>query len=157
MDINAVYTDNSFNIFMYKSSRKNARTSDLIITYHLIKRGEDKKVSDERILQQLINTVEKVVYQAKIYSKHLELTTTLTLNSTAKYRNANNEDYMTQVTTQYRVADRKQYSSIELVISDVIAWYRLIYPYMTLHSKEVFTNPSIKNLINDFYHGKGVL
>ena len=146
------YALNAANILLYKSSRKNAKRTDLININHLINHEKDRRVNDERILQQLAGTVETIVYESLAFNKYLEFKCFMHTFKAVSYLNANNEIYHTVEDINVDRA-RNKYNSIEQVINEVFNIYALIYPYNEISRKTVFDNPSIKYFINMYYHG----
>lgn len=146
------YSLNAASILLYKSSRKNAKCTDFINIDHLINHEKDRRVNDERILQQLAGTVETIVYNSLAFDKHLEFKCVVHTFKAASYLNANNEIYHT---VEYITVDRarNKYNSIEQAINEVFDIYALIYPYNEISRKTVFNDPSIKYFINMYYNG----
>ena len=87
---NTFYQSNAASIFCFKSSRKNSKCSDIININHLINRETDRRVSDNRIMDQIAGTIEKIVYYCKQY-KHIELSCYMDVFKQIEYENANNE------------------------------------------------------------------
>ena len=143
---------NAASIVLYKSSRKNAKCSDFINVNHLITKENNRKISDERILQQLITTVEDIVYKSLVFNKHLEIKVYCHTFKAVKYSNANNEYYHTVEEIHVDRA-REKYSSIEQVINEIFNLYALIYPYNEISRKTVSNDSSIKYFINMYYQG----
>ena len=146
------YSLNVASILLYKSSRKNAKCTDFINIHHLINHEKDRRVDDEIILQQLVGTVEAIVYESLAFDKHLEFKCFMHTFKSVSYLNANNEIYHTVEDINVDRA-RNKYNSIEQVINEVFNIYALIYPYNEISRKTVFNNPSIKYFINMYYHG----
>lgn len=146
------YSLNAASILLYKSSRKNAKCTDLININHLISHEKDSRVTDESILQQLAGTVETIVYNSLAFNKHLEFKCFMHTFKAVSYLNSSNELYHTVDDIQADRA-RKKYSSIEQVINEVFNIYALIYPYNELSRKTVFDSPSIKYFIDMYYQG----
>ena len=144
------YSLNTASILLYKSSRKNAKCTDFIKINHLISHEKDRRVNDERILQQLAGTVEAIVYNSLAFNKHLEFKCFMHAFKAVSYKNANNEIYHTVEDINVDRA-RNKYSSIEQVINEVFNIYALIYPYNEISRKTVFDDPSIKYFINQYY------
>ena len=144
------YSLNAASILLYKSSRKNAKCTDFININHLINHEKDRRINDERILQQLVGTVETIVYDSLTFDKHLEFKCFMYTFKAVSYLNANNEIFHTVEDIN---ADRARniYNSIEQVINEVVNIYALIYPYNEISRKTVFDDPSIKYFINQYY------
>jgi hypothetical protein len=149
---NKEYVLNCASFFMYKSNRKNAKISDVISVNHLITNKDNGKINDDRILQQFINTIEKVVYYTLDFNKHIEISCNLDYYKQEQYKNANNEIYA-GFENNYMHFDRKTFYSIEQCINYIYSIYCFIYPYNTLSlSNTIYNNPSIKHLINKYYN-----
>ena len=146
------YSLNAASILLYKSSRKNAKCTESINIHHLINHKKDRRINDERILQQLVGTVEKIVYNSLVFDKHLDFKCSIHTFKSVSCRNANNEIYHTVEEINVNRA-RSKYSSIEQVINEVFNIYALIYPYNKISRKTVFNDNSIKYFINMYYHG----
>ena len=150
---NKAFFNNAASVLLYKSNRKNAKCSDIISINHLINHKKDRKISDERIIQQFCGTLEKVVYTALSYSKHLEITVFLDIGKNSSYINTNSEVYKT---TEYNRANfhRITFSSIEEAINFLYMVYCLIYPYNEINlSNTIYNNASVKYYINLYYKG----
>lgn len=146
------YKDNSAALFIYKSSRKNAKC-ELINISHLISKTPDKMVKDQNILYQFISVVDKIINQSLQYNKHIELTYYATIYKQSEYINANNDLYRYPESTQYSI-QREKFYSVEQCINRVYDLFSLLYPYNKLNREEVFKNSSIKYFINLYYHGR---
>ena len=120
---NTFYQSNAASIFCYKSSRKNSKCSDIININHLINRETDRRVSDNRIMDQIAGTIEKIVYYCKQY-KHIELSCYMDVFKQIEYENANNEIYH-GVEDQRYCFQRVIFSSIEQCINFVFSVYCL--------------------------------
>lgn len=149
---NTYYQNNAASIYCFKSGRKNSKCSDTISINHLINKVPDRKVSDERILQQITGTLEVIVYYCKQY-KHIELSVYADIFKPVEYTNANNEMYH-GVEDQRYYNQRKTFSSIEECINYLLMVYTLVYPYNKLSRGTVHRDASIRYLIN-LYHKEG--
>ena len=146
---NTVYQNNSGFMFCYKSTRKNAKASDIIMINHLISNKPDHKISDDQIMDQLISTIDKIIYYSKQF-KHLELSCYLDIFQQVEYKNSNNEIY--QDVDKHRYAfQRVQFYNIESCINYVFNIYSLIYPYNKISYKTLHNNASIRYMINQYY------
>ena len=146
---NTVYQNNSGFMFCYKSTRKNAKTSDIIMINHLITNKPDHKISDDRIMDQIISTIDKIIYYSKQF-KHLELSCYLNIFQQVEYKNSNNKIY--QDVDKHRYAfQRVQFYNIESCINYVFNIYSLIYPYNKISYKTLHNNASIRYMINQYY------
>ena len=136
-------------MFCYKSTRKNAKASDIIMINHLISNKPDHKISDDRIMDQIISTIDKIIYYSKQF-KHLELSCYLDIFQQVEYKNSNNEIY--QDVDKHRYAfQRVQFYNIESCINYVFNIYSLIYPYNKISYKTLHNNASIRYMINQYY------
>ena len=149
-DYDTFYQNNTAIIFCYKSSRKNSRSSDIITINHLANQKPDRTVSDDRIMQQITSTMEKIVYYCKQY-KRIELSCYIDVSKQAEYENANNAIYH-DIENQRYSFQRVTFSSIEQCISFVFSVYCLIYPYNKISKKTLFNNASINYFINQYYN-----
>ena len=148
---NTFYQSNAASIFCFKSSRKNSKCSDIININHLINRETDRRVSDDRIMNQIAETIEKIVYYCKQY-KHIELSCYMDVFKQIEYENANNEIYH-GVEDQRYCFQRVIFSSIEQCINFVFSVYCLIYPYNKIDRNTLHNNASIRYFINQYYRG----
>lgn len=140
--------NNSASFIMFKSSRKNAVSSDFFYARHLI--SKDEQLTDARILEQFIGTIEKVMHESKKFNGHLEIACNVYLEKSLEYQ-AIKGIYQDKKNIGYRF-ERKRYYSIEQITEFVYTMYMLVYPYSKLHSYAIFDNPSIKYLIGQYYH-----
>ena len=137
---------NVANLLLYKNNRKNSKTSDIISINELI---SEKPLSDERILDQFINTVEKCIYYCKQVD-HIELSYHINFIKQGEFINASskvNECYE----RLYIGRTRTQLYSIEQLINAIFTIYYIIYPYNKLSLKMIYENSSIKYIINNYY------
>ena len=147
---NTIYQNNSGFIFCYKSTRKNAKTSDIIMINHLISHDKTvNKISDDKILDQFISTIDKIIYYSKQFN-HIELSCYLDIFQQVEYKNANNEIYHDAEKHRYAF-QRVQFYNIESCINYVFNIYCLIYPYNKISYKTLHNNASIRYLINQYY------
>ena len=144
--------NNSITMFLFKSNRKNSKCSEPVNVYHLIKtEGNDKKISDDRIISQFIGTIEDIIYKSKYFNNNLELSAYVSIEKNSSYINANNDIYNTTEQMRYNW-QRVQFSSIEQCVNFIYSLYCLIYPYNKLNLRNtIYNNPSIKYLINEYY------
>ena len=147
---NTYYQNNAASIYCFKSRRKNSKCSDTIAINHLINNAPVRKVSDERILQQVVGTLEKIVYYCKQY-EHIELSIYADIFKPVEYTNVNNEIYH-GVEEQRYYSRRKTFSSIEECINYLLFVYTLIYPYNKLSRDTVHRDTSIRYFINLYYN-----
>ena len=147
---NTIYQNNSGFIFCYKSTRKNAKTSDIIMINHLISHDKTvNKISDDKILDHFISTIDKIIYYSKQFN-HIELSCYLDIFQQVEYKNANNEIYHDAEKHRYAF-QRVQFYNIESCINYVFNIYCLIYPYNKISYKTLHNNASIRYLINQYY------
>lgn len=133
---------NMCNIFMYKSTRKNAEISDNIEILNAYN-------TDEKILHQLIGTLEKVLFYAKKY-KHIEVSSLISINKESCFINANNNNYIENQIITYRF-DRRVLYSCEQLINYIYSMYCMLYPGNKLSYNTLYDNVSVKKFINDYY------
>lgn len=134
---------NMCNIFMYKSKRKNAETSDIIKVLNVYN-------TDNDILYQLIGTLEKVLFYVKKY-KHIEISSLVSINKESCFINANNNNYTENQIISYKF-DRKVLYSYEQLINYIYSMYCMLYPENKLSYNTLYDNSSIKKFINDYYN-----
>lgn len=150
---NRAFCNNAASIMLYKYSRKNAKCSDIISVNHLINHSDSRKIDDERIIQQFINILEKVVFQSLEYNKHLEISVYLDTGKNSSYENASGETYKTTEYLRF-CFQRCKFSSIEQAINFLYSVFCLIYPYNEINlENEIHNNASIKYLIKKYYGG----
>lgn len=147
---NTVYQNNTGFIFCYKSTRKNAKTSDIINIGHLISDKPDRKMSDDRIIDQIISTIDKIIYYSKQFN-HIEISCYLGILQQVEYKNSSNEIYHDAEKHRYAF-QRVQFYNIESCINYVFNIYSLIYPYNKISYKTLHNNASIRYLINQYYN-----
>ena len=149
--------NNSITMFLFKSNRKNSKCSEPVNVYHLIKtEGNDKKISDDRIISQFIGTIEDIIHKSKYFNNNLELSAYVSIEKNSSYINANNDIYNTTEQMRYNW-QRVQFSSIEQCVNFIYSLYCLIYPYNKLNLRNtIYNNLSIKHLINEYYRKEEV-
>lgn len=140
--------NNNASILMYKSSRKNSKASDSISINYLI--NKSGIISDGRVLQQFINTIDEVCHYSKLNKKHLELNCSAMIEKNLQFLNANNEQHQTKERIFYNFTRQKFYS-FEKCINFIYSIYLMIYPCNKLHLKDIYNNPSVKYIINKYY------
>lgn len=137
------YKYNSAIIVCWKSKRRNSKCSDAIMINHLISQEENGKISDERIMQQLINVAERVASYCKEYNNIL-LSVDLNIYKRVQYKDIwgieNSNFYNPNV----------KFSKIEKLIHYLFSLFALIYPYNTLSTKKTFEDVAIKHIIEDY-------
>lgn len=148
---NIAFCNNVASVILHKSSRKNAKCSDIISINHLINNTNNKKSTDERIMQQFVNVLEKVVFQSLEYNKHLEISVYLNIGKNSNYKNANNKTYKT--TERLRLCfHRQKFSSVEQAINFLYSIFCLIYPYNEINlENNVYNSSGVKYLIQKYY------
>lgn len=130
------------NIFMYKSTRKNAEISDIIKVLNVYN-------TDNDILYQLIGTLEKVLFYVKKY-KHIEISSFVSINKESSFINANNDNYTENQVITYKF-NRQVLYSCEDLINYIYSMYCMLYPENKLSYNTIYDNSSIKNIINNYY------
>jgi len=144
------FKSNAMSIFMYKSNRKNSKCSDIINVNHLI--SKEVKLHDDKIIQQFLGTIESVVYNAKQFNNHLELSVYIDIFKNASYENASNDLYCATDDLRYNF-QRVKFSSFEQCINFIFSMYCMVYPYNEISlQNEIYNNPSIKYFINMYYN-----
>lgn len=157
MTTNELYNNsfriNAASVLLHKSSRKNARCSDVISINHLID-TENRMITDERIMDQFINVLEKVVYTSLQFNKHLEVTVYMDTGKNSQYTNASNAPYKTWEHCRY-TWQRVKFGSLEGCINFLYTVFAMIYPYNELNlDKTVYRDPRVADLIREYYHNK---
>lgn len=148
---NTFYKNNAASIFCYKSSRKNAKCSNVINIDYLINRETDRRVSDNRIMDQIAGTIEKIVCYCKQHA-HIELTCYVDVFKQIEYKNANEEIYHGVEGQRYNF-QRVIFTGIEQCINFIFSVYCLIYPYNKIDHNTLHSNASIRYFINKYYRG----
>lgn len=143
------YQNNAASILCYKSNRKNSKCSDFINIFHLLNHEPDRRVSDSKIIDQMVETVEKIVWYCKQYN-HIELSVYMSVSKQTEYENANKEIYHGVDDLDY-CFNHVIFSSIEQCINFVFNIYSLIYPYNKIGRKTLHNNASIRYFIDQYY------
>lgn len=146
---NNSYVNNALSIIIYKNGRKNSRC-ELINVNHLISHDSDRKISDNRIMEQFISIIEKSVYYFNLNNKHIEFSIRGDFFKQSIRDTVNGLYYGIEAIPF--MFDRKQVFSIEQYINHVFSVFCLIYPYNTISTDSIFNNQSIKYFINQYYH-----
>jgi len=146
------FETNYCTFYMYKSSRKNCKCESFAIR-HLISHNDDRKLDDKNIESYFVSTLEKIVYQSKKYNNYLEVAAYMNFDKQCSFVNANNDNYFTFDRIPLNIA-RKNYSSLENVINLLYSIFAIIYPYNKLCIESLYNNPSVKYLIDFYYHGE---
>lgn len=146
------FKNNVGHIFMYKSTRKNSKCSDIITIRHLISHDHVHGYIDENtITGQIINAVDNCIYAMKLLNtREIIITCYLTIGHETVYTNANSELYH-HISDIHIDTYRKQYYSVEQLINFLYERFMLIYPYSKLDIKDLYNEPSIKAAINRYY------
>lgn len=131
-------------MFMYKSTRKNSETSDIIKIINVCS-------TDENILYNLIGTLEKTLCYVKKY-KHIEVSSLVSINKESSFINANNNNYTENQIITYRF-DRRVLDSCEQLINYIYSMYCLLYPENKLSYNTIYDNAIINSIINNYYKG----
>lgn len=145
------YYNNSAGLFISKSNRKNAKTEYFSI-HHLINQNENKKISDDRIIQQFINTLDTCINQFIRYGRKMYFSSVVTTHKQVTFINANNNLYHTLEELNHY--EERHFYSIEQFINELYRIYSLIYPYHTISKNDIFKNKSINYFINNWYAGR---
>ena len=145
----AFYQNNAARILCYKSNRKNSKSSESINIYHMINHNPDRRVSDNKIIDQMVETLEKIVLYCKQY-KHIELSVYMSVSKQTEYENANKEIYHGVDDLNY-CFNHVIFSSIEQCINFVFSIYCLIYPYNKIDRKSLHDNASIRYFMDQYY------
>lgn len=142
---------NAASIIMYKSSRKNAKCSNIINIVHLATNSSDGKVSDSRIVSQFVDVLDKVLAYSLSVNGHLELSVFGATYKASAYIDANKDMYHTTEKIPLR-CDRKRYYSFEQVVNQVYYLFCMVYPYNMSHiGTDIYGNASVKHMINKYY------
>lgn len=130
------------NMFMHKSTRKNAEISNIIKIINVCS-------TDENILYSLIGTLEKTLYYVKKY-KHIEVSAYVSINKESCFINANNNNYTENQIITYKF-NRQELYSCEQLINYIYSMYCLLYPENKLSYNNIYDNASVKSIINNYY------
>lgn len=106
----------------------------------------------EKDIEKIVSLLSKIIgIYSKWKSNELNVALHITLNRKEVYKDANNQLYERNIPI-YSHFDRHTYSSFEGLIRVIINGMKIADPTIVLSEKEVFSNPSIKYLINRWYH-----
>ena len=145
------FKSNAMSIIIYKSKRKNSISSDFINVNHLITQTKNRKLTDDSIINQFVNTIDKLVHESLQFNGNLELSAYITVFKNEHYQGVTQVDYHKNDDIRYSF-NRNKFYSLEQCINFVFSLYYLIYPYNTISlSQGVYTNSSIKHIINKYY------
>ena len=145
------YYGNAGTILLFKSMRKNAQCIDLINIVHLIPAAGMERIEDDRITEQLLNVLEKViVYSTEKTGGKIYIKTFIQFNKRSSYVNANGDNYNDHETLKLTL-DRKQIYSWE-VLKYLYAIFSLIYPYNSINlNNELWHNKRLDALLKKLY------
>lgn len=142
------YKNNIAFIYLYKSTRKNAKIASDITIRHLIP-NEGDTISDRRILGYFISILEQCTYSL-IDCKTINTRYWISYGHETEYINANNEPY-THVTMLKTMSQRDNYSSFEQFINHLYRLFLVVYPYTKLDIKTIYNNASVQFFIKEYY------
>ena len=141
---------NACTIYLYKSSRKNAKIISDIHINHLITQTEDRKVQDKTILSQFVGVLEKAVSDIGI-NGHIEVSVYMDAGKDAIYENANNDSFLGVGDIQYNW-QRVTFCTIEGFINFLFSVFCILYPYNKISlSHTLYNDPSIMYWISKYY------
>lgn len=145
------YDNNLVNLFIYKSKRKNAQVLKAVTIRHLIpNRGYDT-ISDERILDYFISTLDECVYAfKKCKYQHINARNWMSYGHVTGYIDANG-DWYEHVTMMRTMSQRDDYSSLEGFINHLYRMFLVVYPYSKLDITTIYANTFIKHIISNYY------
>lgn len=139
--------NNTAYLLLYKSGRKNAKSSDIITINHLISHGCN--VPDERIINQIVSTFSKAVYACNMFN-HIELSAHATIFKKSQFRNVYGEKRIAYDPCNYHF-ERRELSCIEQLLNSIFSLYCMVYPYNTIHLETLHSNASIRSIVNQWY------
>lgn len=136
---------NSINLYICKSTRKNAKIE-------IVDCKQFFKINNEKAIDKIVNTVEKIIFmQKKLNAKDIIIYGSLSKQIETNFINANNQEYNTSDIRGLRLP-LQMFCSIESLINFLYDCVMILNPNLTLHVKTLFDNPSIKYVINNYYH-----
>ena len=144
------YDSNYVDFFVYKSMRKNAPCFGMVHCLHLISTSE--KISDESILSYFCSKLDEIISLAKC-TNGIYISWNVGYCKPTHYINANNAWY--EHNYMFRVHHNKEhFITIEDFINELYRLFMDIYPYSKLDIRTIHENPSIRFIINAYYHAQ---
>lgn len=144
------WKNNLSTLFIYKSDRKNAKIVKDINIRHLITSNENGACNESTIENYFINIVGSVVYTIQCECLEINVTSYTSINHMTTYHNVNHELVSHNHTIRID-AQRKHFSSIEQLINHIYDIFLLIYPYTRLDLNGLYNDPTIKQIIREYY------
>ena len=103
-------------------------------------------------IDKITSVIEKIIAQYKKWnSRELNVALHVSFKRQEFYDNVDGT-LRTENTCIYKQYNRNNYSSIEDLIRDIFNTMKIADPGIMLSEREVFSNPSIKYWINQWYH-----
>ena len=132
---------------VYKSERKNSKGK--MISIHDLITSDGENLTDERILHQIVDSLDAIVEQSKKYNSVLILSANVWTIRKQKKQSINGIfEFFDAVPYHF---DRKQFYSIEQVINYLWTLVMIMYPYCTLSEESIHLDASIRYLIHKHY------
>lgn len=146
------YQSNGATVYVYKSARLNSKLESFSINHLIGNIHGDRKISDESILLQFIDSVDRLYYFRDKYDKYhrnIYVAAHCTYFKQAVRKCVNG--YYGRASVCYRTFDKHKYHTFEQMLNFLLEVYNTVYPYNTLDSYTVFENPSVAYYINKWY------
>lgn len=142
------YYNNMGMIILYKSMRKNSKCIEAFNFCHLIPSPGMERITDERITEQFLNVLEKIIYAVnKESNKKIVIESFLELNKRSSYIDANGNNYNDHEELRITL-DKKHLYSWE-VLKYLYTLFSIIYPYNTINlNNELWHNKRLNTLLS---------
>jgi hypothetical protein len=142
------YYNNTGMIILYKSMRKNSKCIEAFNFCHLIPSPGIEKISDDRIIEQLLNVLEKIIYAVnKESNKEIVIESFLELNKRSSYIDASGNNYNDH--EKMTICLQKKHLYSWELLKYLYNMFSLVYPYNTINlSNELWHNKRLKDLLS---------
>ena len=130
----------------FKSSYKNAKCEVLNFFHFDPFRSKEKEIEKvDSILAKIVSTYENWE------SDKLNVSFHISAGRDESFTNADGKE-CTRVVPVHLHFDRENFYSLESLIRKIVNCMKISDPDINISSEEVFNDPSIKSLINQWYH-----
>lgn len=142
------YYNNMGMIILYKSMRKNSKCIDAFNFSHLIPTSGIEKIPDDRIIEQLGNVLEKIIYVLnKESNKEIVIESFLELNKRSSFINANGDNYNDH--EKITICLQKKHLYSWELLGYLYNMFSLVYPYNTINlNNELWHNKRLNSLLS---------
>lgn len=142
------YYNNMGMIILYKSMRKNSKCIEAFNFSHLIPTPGIEKIPDERIIEQLGNVLEKIIYTVnKESNKEIVIEAVLELNKRSTFINASGDNYNDH--EKITICLQKKHLYSWELLGYIYNMFSLVYPYNTINlNNELWHNKRLNNLLS---------